>query len=351
MNTLEFKYIPNRPNQRGFSLVELMVAITVGLILMTGVVQMFLSSKTVFSTQQGISRVQETGRLAMEFLSKDIREAGYMGCLSRYNPVSYFSTLNDPDAFLVDFQTGIEATMAPPESLGISPLDGTPVLVIRTANGGGASLTEKNNLTSGQLFIENTGKTGDKCWSGICEEDILVLTDCAKARIFQATNVQEAGGGSKVNIAHAKQASMTPGNRLSAWGNSPTAQFEQGGEIIKIRTLTYYLGENTQERPALFLKEGFDDPVELLEGVENMNLQFGIDTNTDARVDNYVDLAGVGNWDNVLAVRVELLVQSADDNVSPEPQTYTFGGEEVTAEDRRIRQVFTSTVGIRTRIN
>lgn len=338
-------------SQRGFSLVELMVAITVGLILMTGVVQMFLSSKTVFSTQQGISRVQETGRLAMEFLAKDIREAGYMGCLSRYNPISYFSTLNDPDEFLVDFQTGIEATMAPPESLGISPLANTPVLIVRTANGGGASLMEKNNLTSAQMFIENTGETGDGCWSGVCEGDILVLTDCAKARVFQASNVTGNKGNDKVNIAHSKKNGMTPGNRLSAWGNSPTAQFEEGGEVIKIRTLAYYLGENTQGRPALFLKEGYDDPVELLEGVENMNLQFGVDTNADARVDNFVELAAVGNWDNVLAVRVEFLVQSADDNVSPEPQTYTFAGEEVTAEDRRIRQVFTNTVGIRTRIN
>ena len=45
--------------QRGFSLIELMVAMVIGLVLMTGVVQMFLSSKQVFSTQQGISRVQK----------------------------------------------------------------------------------------------------------------------------------------------------------------------------------------------------------------------------------------------------------------------------------------------------
>lgn len=341
-------------NQRGFSLVELMVAITVGLILMTGVVQMFLSSKTVFSTQQGISRIQETGRLAMEFLSKDIREAGYMGCLSRYNPVTYFSTLNDPENFMVNFQTGIEATTEPPDVLDISPLADTPVLIIRTANGGGASLTEKNNLSSGQLFIENTGQTGDKCWSGVCEEDILVLTDCSKARIFQATSVQAAGTGSgaKVNITHSKQNGMTPGNRLSSWGDSPTAQFEEGGEIIKIRTLAYYLAENANGRPALYLKEGFNDPMELLEGVENMALQFGVDTNADAQVDNYVALDGVGNWDNVLAVRVELLVQSADDNIIPEQQTYDFAGVEgIEPGDRRIRQVFTSTVGIRTRLN
>jgi len=337
--------------QRGFSLVELMVAITVGLILMTGVVQMFLSSKTVFSTQQGISRVQETGRLAMDFLSKDIREAGYMGCLSRYNPISYFSTLNDPNAFLVDFQTGIEATSAAPDSLNITPLSDTPVLIVRTANAGGASLLENNNPTSAQMFVENTGQTGAGCWSGVCEGDILVLTDCAKARVFQATGVTGSEGNSKVNIVHSQQGSMTPGNRFASWGDSPTAQFEEGGEVIKIRTLVYYLAENSSGRPALFVKEGYQDPVELLEGIENMHLQFGVDSSANGRVDNYVELASVSNWDNVLAVRLELLVQSTDDNVSPEPQTYTFAGTEVAAEDRRIRQVFTNTVGIRTRLN
>ncbi|HEY7886274.1 MAG TPA: prepilin-type N-terminal cleavage/methylation domain-containing protein, partial [Cellvibrionaceae bacterium] len=97
--------IPSQQAQRGFSLVELMIAITIGLVLMTGVVQMFLSSKTVFSTQQGISRIQETGRMAMEFMAKDIREAGYQGCMSRM-AINYFSTLSDSaDRFLYDFET------------------------------------------------------------------------------------------------------------------------------------------------------------------------------------------------------------------------------------------------------
>src|SRR5690554_5044513 len=69
--------------QQGLSLVELMISITLGLVLMTGVMQMFLSSRTVFSTHQAISRIQENGRLAMEFISQDVRMAGFMGCMSR----------------------------------------------------------------------------------------------------------------------------------------------------------------------------------------------------------------------------------------------------------------------------
>ncbi|ARU27615.1 hypothetical protein CBR65_09340 [Cellvibrio sp. PSBB006] len=69
--------------QAGLSLIELMIAITLGLILMAGVIQVFLSSRVTFATQQAMSRVQETGRLAVEFMARDIRMAGYMGCTSR----------------------------------------------------------------------------------------------------------------------------------------------------------------------------------------------------------------------------------------------------------------------------
>lgn len=347
-------------HQSGFSLVELMVAITVGLILMTGVVQMFLSSKTVFTTQQGISRVQETGRLAIEFLSKDIREAGYMGCMSRTG-IHYFSTLKDANNFEVDFETGIQAfngmptnadgSAIDPAPLSPKPIEGTPSLVIRSANGVGVSVESDNN--NNNLWAFNPlGETGKDCYSGICNEDILIVTDCAKARVFQTNNVQGSGDPMKINHSNAD---MTPGNKYPTWGGDkapPSEQFGAGSEIIKIRTLVYYIAENPEtKRPGLYLKEGFAPAFELLEGVENMSLQFGVDTNADARVDNTVDIAGVGNWGSVIAVQLELVVQSPDDNVIPETQKYTFAGELVDPKDKRIRQVFNTTVGIRTRLN
>lgn len=66
----------------GFSLVELMIGISLGLLLMTGVVQLFVTSKSGFTADQAVSRVQETGRLAIEFMSKDIRMAGFSGCFT-----------------------------------------------------------------------------------------------------------------------------------------------------------------------------------------------------------------------------------------------------------------------------
>lgn len=67
-----------RHQQAGLSLVELMVALVIGLLLLSGVIQIFLGSKQGYNTQENISRVQETGRFATLFLTRSVRQAGYM---------------------------------------------------------------------------------------------------------------------------------------------------------------------------------------------------------------------------------------------------------------------------------
>ena len=76
--------------QRGLSLVELMIAMALSLLLMLGVIQIFLSSKQTYSTNSALSRVQESGRFAMEFLTQDIRNAGYKGqCIGEPDPIRH----------------------------------------------------------------------------------------------------------------------------------------------------------------------------------------------------------------------------------------------------------------------
>ena len=65
--------------QRGLSLVELMVAMVLGLLIMAAVVQLFLTNRQTFNLQQGIASVQEQGRFAVDFLSKEIMWAGFGG--------------------------------------------------------------------------------------------------------------------------------------------------------------------------------------------------------------------------------------------------------------------------------
>lgn len=62
----------------GFSIVELMIALMLGLILLGGVLQVFLSSRQTYSANEAMSRMQENGRFALEFIARSARLAGYL---------------------------------------------------------------------------------------------------------------------------------------------------------------------------------------------------------------------------------------------------------------------------------
>ena len=61
----------------GFSLVELMVAMTIGLGLMLVVAQLFLGSRQIQATQDDLARIQEGARFVVELMAKELRMAGY----------------------------------------------------------------------------------------------------------------------------------------------------------------------------------------------------------------------------------------------------------------------------------
>ncbi len=71
----------SKTHQTGLTLIEIMIALLIGAFLLGGVMQIFINSRQTYRMQENLSRLQENGRFAMEFLAKDIRMAGYWGCL------------------------------------------------------------------------------------------------------------------------------------------------------------------------------------------------------------------------------------------------------------------------------
>lgn len=72
----------NQRTAAGISLVEMMIAMVIGLVLMLGVIQVFSASRTASMLAEGSARAQENGRFAMDFLQRDIRMAGHFGCVN-----------------------------------------------------------------------------------------------------------------------------------------------------------------------------------------------------------------------------------------------------------------------------
>ncbi|MFS1524596.1 PilW family protein [Microbulbifer sp. 2304DJ12-6] len=353
--------------QRGISLVELMVSITVGLVLMAGVVQLFLSSKLTFTTQQAMSRVQETGRLAMDFMSEDIRMAGHMGCLNvtsfSLKKTIFNNYLKQQTAAVreYNYKVALDGKDASEVKAGYPDkmLAGTDALLIRSASGRNVGIARLNDPT--QLFIENTGIETDGCsngtnktdkYSGLCAGDILAVASCDSVRVFQATGFTGSAASAEIGVQHTDDNLFDPGNRIATWGGEDIDEGQNFGEdaqILTVQNIFYYIANGTSNNPSLF-RQVNDDAQELLQGVEDMQLTYGLDTDSNGAPDTYrpAHQVAADQWGGVSSVRLELLVASTEDNVLQEPQGYTFNGVPVDDPgDRRLRQVFSTTVAIR----
>lgn len=334
--------------QFGLSLVELMISVTLGLILMTGVMKLFLSSKTVFSTQQGLSRIQETGRLAIDFLSHDISGAAYYGChrpIPSDDNLKLQGTVPGAKGLHDDFGVGIFGSdSAAPlvASLGASPITDAGVianvLVIRSASQKGLILNDANTANALTAFSTGTADSS-QCISGLCADSVAIVADCNRSRVFRLSSAPEVGE-SAVTVRHA-----------DSWGGLDQIMdnFGVGAEILPFNTTVYFLAKSSSGvGSSLWQKTNDNDAFELLEGVEQMRFTYA----TEAKPADYQLASKVVDWKDVWSVRTELLVRSIEDNVLSDKQPYSFPAiaAAVTPDDKRMRQVFTVTTVIRSRI-
>jgi type IV pilus assembly protein PilW len=225
-----------------------MVALVISLLLMAGVIQVYLSSKQSYRLQDNVARIQESGRLATEILTRYIRLAGYRAHLAQ-TPNQLFPT-------------------------------GTTSQVISGTNGQPDTVT---------INFQGDG----------------TMQDCL--------------GNTVANLALAR-------NLFSVSAN---------GEL-----------ECTPNGAAA-------GPTPLVGNIQDMQISYGVNNNGNVppAASQYMtaDAVTTANWPNVVSVRISLLVQSPEDNLVDAPQTYTFNSVTTTPADRRLRHVFTSTIGLRNR--
>ncbi|HSX88802.1 MAG TPA: PilW family protein [Pseudomonas sp.] len=324
------------PRQQGFSLVELMIAMVLGLLLMAGVLQTFLSSKQTYSTNNALARVQESGRFAMEFLTNDIRNAGYKGeCISALN-----NLLNENgsgySADLYDLNQPITGKTGESPSWVTNRTAGDVIHIKYAANIPGVSASG-NTTANANAIVLNAA-------SGVAQDAIIIVADPKGCDIFQNRSNANASALSRGNGGK-------PGNKNSAKNNFSHA-YDSSMEVLRLESASYYIGNGVKGLPSLrriSFTSGAKFDEELVEGVEDMQILYGI-AGSDRQVDSYVSASSVSNWDNVVSVRVHLLLASTDTNVVPENQIIKFNGKDVTIQNRRLAQVFSTTIGIRNRL-
>lgn len=355
--------LPPRARVGGFGLIELMVAMAISLLLLSGVVAIFMSSRSSYETTDRLSRIQETGRFALDQIVGDVREAGFVGCARVPTYVS--NALNSAtdvkwnytDAGLRGFQYSSPATYVPALTVGSaltndapSAVNGSDVLLVRRPKRDAVPLRLQADLgaSTNALTVPNITT------SGLAVNDIALIYSCEAQTYFQVTSFGGGSIGHAASSAAAETATTSagPGNAT----NDLSFSYRRNAEVVPMETVIYYIRASTAG-PAgsnsLWRRIGSNTPEELVEGVEQMQLRFGVDTTSDGIVDGaYVPASAGLNWSNVYGVEIGLLVRSID-GYGNDRDTETYALLDVTvaaANDTRMRETFVATTGIRNRL-
>ncbi len=360
-----------RRRQQGVTLIELMVALLLGLLLTAGMIQVFIGNRATYEFNDSLSRIQENARFTLDHIAYNTRMAGYSGCLS---DVAIHNNLDAPDDFRDDIENGLEGfdangtadgqafastadplpstnlgawTPTLPAELNGLVLPGSDVLLVRSVGGAPHPLVSPFSDSS-QLFVDEP--------HDFILGEILVVTDCQKASIFQLTNVSSTGFG--VNLVHSNDGKYTPGNSSPTWG--PEQEYGLGAEVARLQTFAFFVGRSANGVPTLFqlrlqlhsaTASGFA-PEELAEGIDTMQVRYGIDDDSDGAIDRMVSANAVADWKRVLSAEISLLGRARDEyGTEVDTQVYRLGAMQFNPpDDRRLRQAFSTSVGVRNRL-
>jgi type IV pilus assembly protein PilW len=356
-----------------------MVAIVMAFVLLAGVVTVFIANRQTFRVQEALAQVQENGRFAVTFLSRDLRQAGYGACGQVNN---FWTTLrpfeegaSDSDTVFWGWGNAVEGyesngggsfspslpggVLTQLQFGGLTLAPDSDILVIGTTNGCGDYVTDtKIGGTEASLQVSPKAT----CFS---DKDLVLVCDVgtSDAVLFQASQVQKPNSNNKFTlVVHNKNTNDVPGNGTKNLGKTNWLNAEIYGATKNI----YFVAERAA-RPGVrslyrLTSRRLADaqgPEELVEGVRSLQVLYGQDTGADQvkTVENYVPAGTAGlDWPQVRSVRVALLMESTDTQASDIAQETTnflktdyFSGVTIPS-DRRVRQMFTTVVALRNRL-
>ncbi len=319
-------------NQKGFTLVEMMVALFIGGLVLGGVMFTYISMKVTTKDTMTIGELQETGRLALNIMQRDIEQIGFWGTFYE-DSFSDENTIVDGSASSPsgDCSAGLNNKSFPDNSVNSNF---RTVYAIKSSGGSQLNCIKNAN--------ENT--------------DILQIKFLEGLEI-EPTDTSLNHDGNFYFIAEQEWGEFTRG---------PANPANPNATVWRYRHHAYYIAEqsykfNGQDLniPVLMRKRltpaGGMITETIMEGVENMRFLFGLDTNSDSKVDSYrsVESMTASDWESrraILTVQVFILVRSLqeDANLNQINQTYTLGEDAnqrvLVFDDRFRRALFTTTI-------
>ncbi|MFK7852763.1 MAG: PilW family protein [Granulosicoccus sp.] len=350
--------------QRGLSLVELMIGMVLGIVVVGGCITIFTGVVRSSSVNQTVSTLQSKARFAIDMIGHDVRSAGFLGCASSEETELNIATPKAPTNNLdqtaitgavvgaTDWTPAIPAGFIPPTGVG-APVEGTQALSVQSAQYRGSPLA--SSMSGQSASIELAAPLGVSVYSG----DLMIVSDCTRADLFEVSSVSGPVSGKTIQPAD----SLAKAYALSV-------DFPANTRAMLFSSSIYYIGDTqrvTEQGDAVYslFQQTYpyaasNPPLELIEGVDQMQLEFGVRLATNAIAYMEPDDAGFDPA-AIETVRVGLLMSSMKSfSDVDDTREFTLVGRAVVPAsatatnatypaDKRMRMPFNATFSVRNR--
>ncbi len=306
---------PRKMKQQGVTLVELMIAITIGLVIIAGVLQLYATSRNTQKVQDGVARLQENARYAFARLSLDLSQTGFVGCFN-YDPARITNTLAQEAGIgdLYDFEQPVDAVN------GDGPM-GTDTLIFRQAAAAATIPLDGFSAADEPLLVDP-----DHANYGPLEQfQVVMVTDCSRASVFMITNDPNTSDGA---IEHAMGVASPDGQSNAIDDLENNYGFDQdnyppGGSVGYLYggstgAHIFSIGDSAAAGPGETCSAAtpqfcalFKNTDELVQGVEDFQVDVGW---TDAAGNlRYGEPTAAVDWNTVERLKLTITLNSIDE--------------------------------------
>lgn len=329
----------SRRHSQGFTLVELMVSMVLGLVVVGGVISVLVANRNSYRTNEGLSQVQESARTAFELLARDLRQTGSTGC---DNARRMANVLNVPtpawwrDWVSVQGFDGTDAAVTVGAGVG-QRVAGTDTIHMHSIEGGGFPVDVHS-------IAANTMTLNVIAAPVINAGDIMMICDFDHATIFQAASFVPATFTISYGVGG------TPGNCSTGLGfptdcTTPNVYpFPRNSWVGRLQAVVWYIGNNgrVDDGGTSLYRVRLDTggvlvTEEVVAGVSDMQIEYG--RNGSDAVTDATAVTAATAWPQVNSAFVTLTVNSSDQRVST-----------AAATQGRLTRTFTYLVALRNRV-
>jgi len=366
-----------KKTSQGFSLVELMVAMAIGLVILSGIYHYFYSVGQSNRLLKAESRMQENARIAFATITSIVQQAGNFGCGANNKVITKSlikadSQLFKPWQFIEGWEAAGSAYGKPYytennrqlKSITSKHWDSTT----KTIKPKGTKAKKHTDILKlwyvkqvaslTQIKDQSVYFTGVNLHSG----DIVVLNDCRQQVFAQVCECSDELGQCK----HDQLYFSLQGKKCPLPSNQPfdlTGLNVDSTEIGLLEHAVFFVSQraskyrdkddNLSSLYVRYLGKGIQpaNKQEILEGVESLQVLYGEDKNLNGVANTYVSADKVGNWEHIVSIKVSLLLRSMANNLTIDKQLVYFNGAVLSSaqKDRYLRRVYSSTIKLRNR--